>query len=61
MMLSAVKDPMPLVELGMMYSHRKAALVGGAGGPRMLDVYRVGPVRTAARGWPWWLLSRFLA
>ena len=25
-----------------MYSHRKAALVGGAGGPRMLDVYRVG-------------------
>ena len=41
-----------------MYSHRKAALVGGAGGPGMLDVYRVGPVRTATRGWPWWLLSR---
>ena len=42
-------------------SNEKPASVGGAAGPRMLDVYRVGPVRTATRGWLWWLLSWFLA
>ena len=49
------------MKLAMRPSNEKAALVGGAGGPRVVDVYRVGPVRTATRGWPWWLLSRFLA
>ena len=52
---------MPLMKLAMWSSNEKTASVGGTAGLGMLDVYRVGPVRLCTRGWPWRLLSRFLA